>query len=79
MFERIKRVLGIISNMNISTSRNCVVAFILALEQADEDKNGIIKVKEMVKLFKTLFLYPVSKDMSDDEIKAYIESFITRR
>ena len=79
MFERIKRVLGIISNTNISTSRNCVIAFILALEQADEDKNGIIKVKEMVKLFKTLFLYPVSKDMSDDEIKAYIESFITRR
>ena len=69
MFEKLKKILGIISKYDIATPKDALKAFVVALEKADKDANGMINVKELLVLYKDTLLYVAIKpSVTDDEV-----------
>ena len=80
IIEKIKEWLGIASEINVTTPRACLSAFTRALDSCDENEDGEINSKELLKLYKKLTVNSViGYEMTTSELKLWLDEFCKTR
>lgn len=79
IIDKIKVIFGIVSDYKYTTPRAALSAFLKAIDTADIDEDGELKVKELFKLYKnSLVNTAVLYEMTSSEIKTFIDDFCKR-
>lgn len=77
--DTIKSWLGIASEINITTPRMCLSAFIRCLDKCDINADGMINSRELLKLYKDMTIHTiVGYEMTDGELELWLKNFIKR-
>lgn len=80
IIEKIKEWLGIASEVNLCTPRQCLSAFTRALDRCDMNADGMINSKELLKLYKDTSLSSVfGHEMTTSELQLWFENFCKDR
>ena len=78
--ETIKEWLGIASELNLTTPRQCLSAFIRALDKCDMNEDGMINSKELLKLYKDTSVGSViGYEMTSGELELWLKNFCSKR
>lgn len=78
--DTIKEWLGIASNVNLCTPRQCLSAFTRAIDKCDVNQDGMINSKELLKLYKDISLSSVfGNEMTTSELKLWLDNFCKDR
>lgn len=80
IIDKIKEWLGIASEVNLCTPRQCLSAFTRALDRCDMNADGMINSKELLKLYKDTSLSSVfGHEMTTSELQLWLENFCKDR
>ena len=78
--ETIKEWLGIASNVNLTTPRQCLSAFTRAIDKCDVNQDGMINSKELLKLYKDISVGSViGYEMTTSELESWLKDFCSKR
>ncbi len=79
MWEKIKEFLGIVGNTNLTTPRECLSSFVKALDKCDVNEDGMVNVKELLKLYKDTSIKSIVRyEMTSEELKLWLDDFCKR-
>ena len=80
IIDKIKEWLGIVSEANLCTPRQCLSAFTRALDGCDMNADGMINSKELLKLYKDTSLSSVfGHEMTTSELETWLNNFCKDR
>lgn len=80
IIDTIKNWLGIASEINITTPRACLTAFIRSLDKCDVNEDGMINSKELLKLYKDTSINSViGYEMTSGELELWLKNFCNKR
>ena len=80
IIDTIKNWLGIASEINMTTPRQCLSGFIRALDKCDMNEDGMINSKELLKLYKdTTVNSVIGYEMTSGELELWLKNFCAKR
>lgn len=80
IIDTIKEWLGIASEVNLCTPRQCLSAFTRAIDKCDMNADGMINSKELLKLYKDMSINSViGYEMTSSELETWLKNFCKER
>jgi Ca2+-binding EF-hand superfamily protein len=80
IIDKIKEWLGIASEVNLCTPRQCLSAFTRAIDKCDMNADGMINSKELLKLYKDMSINSViGYEMTTSELETWLKNFCKDR
>ena len=77
---KIKEWLGIASEINLCTPRQCLSAFTRAIDMCDMNSDGMINSKELLKLYRDMSLHSViGCELTTSELEVWLKVFCKDR